>query len=77
MRKLWSYIHHIWYYFCALTSILLLLLPLLLFARPSAKYGTFFKIGKLWSRIYLLLMGIVPRPKKYELKHKGPYVLAA
>ena len=77
MRKLGSYIHHLWYYVCALVSILLLLPLLLAFARPGAKYEAFFRVGKLWSRIYLLLMGIIPRPQKYELKHKGPYVLAA
>ena len=58
-------------------SILLLLLPLLLFARPGAKYEVFFRVGKWWSWIYLLLMGIMPRTRKYELEHKGPYVLAA
>lgn len=77
MRKLGSYIHHLWYYVCAFVAILALLIPLLLFARPGAKYGAFFKIGKLWSWIYLLMMGVVPRPNKYELQHKGPFVLAA
>ena len=77
MKKIGSYIHHTWYYFCALISILITLPALLIFARPGAKYSIFFEIGKVWSWIYLLLMGILPRPKKYSLQHKGPFVLAA
>lgn len=77
MKKLISYIHHIWYYPVAFVCIVVLLPALLWTARPNGKYAHFFGVAKLWSWMYLLLMGVVPRPQKYELKHKGPYVLAA
>lgn len=77
MRRIGSYIHHTWYYLCALVAILTTLPALLVFARPGAKYSIFFQVGKAWSWIYLLLMGIIPRPTKYIMKHKGPFVLAA
>lgn len=57
---------------------MLVTLPaLIVFARPGANYKIFFRIGKVWSWIYLLLMGVIPRTKKYNLEHKGPFVLAA
>lgn len=77
MKKVLSYIHHIWYYPVALVSILVLLPALLWTARPKGNYAHFFAVGKVWAWIYLLGMGVWPRPKKYKLQHDGPMVLAA
>lgn len=74
--KIFSYIHHIWYFFAATFAIIVLLPLLLIVARPGAKYSAFYKVGKVWSWIFLLLMGIWPRAKKYKLKTSGPVVLA-
>ena len=77
MKKLLSYIHHFWYYLVALISIVVLLPALLWTARPGANYAHFFKLAKVWSWLYLVGMGVWPRPGKYKMKHPGPMVLAA
>jgi 1-acyl-sn-glycerol-3-phosphate acyltransferase len=74
--KIFSYIHHLWYFVAAGVSILVLLPFLLLTARPGGNYRAFFTVGKVWAWIFLLLMGVWPRPKKYRLKTSGPVVLA-
>jgi len=74
--KIFSYIHHIWYYIVALITILALSPALLWTARPGGNYTHFFKVTKVWSWMYLILMGVWPRPGKYKLEHKGPVVLS-
>ena len=74
--KIFSYIHHIWYYFAAFATIVVLLPALLWTARPRGNYNYFFKVAKVWSWMYLVLMGVWPRPGKYKMKHQGPVVLA-
>jgi 1-acyl-sn-glycerol-3-phosphate acyltransferase len=77
MKKGLSYVHHTWYYLIAFVSIVVLLPALLWTARPGGKYKHFFAVGKVWAWIYLLGMGVWPRPKRYRLAHEGPMVLAA
>jgi len=74
--KLLSYIHHLWYYVVALVTIIVLLPALLWTARPGGNYKHFFAVGKVWSWLYLLLMGVWPRPGKYKIQHDGPVVLS-
>lgn len=76
MKKLFSYLHHLWYYVVGVVTILVLLPFLLWSARPSAPYRTFFRVARVWSRIYLLLMGVWPSPGRYKLKTGSPIVLA-
>jgi 1-acyl-sn-glycerol-3-phosphate acyltransferase len=75
--KIFSYIHHTWYYLVAFTTIVVLLPALLWTARPGGNYNHFFKVAKVWSWMYLVGMGVWPRPGKYRLAHDGPVVLSS
>jgi 1-acyl-sn-glycerol-3-phosphate acyltransferase len=59
-----------------LTVIVLLSPFLLLTARPGGSYKNFFVVGRVWGMLTMLGLGLIPRPARYTLKHKGPVVLA-
>lgn len=70
-----NYLHYTWYYITTALVILALVPALLWSVRPGAPYRAFFKTARVWGHVWLRLMGIFPRPERYELKHKGPFVL--